>query len=59
MLKVVNKVVLLEMAKKIVMLFEEKAKIINLFAMGIQRLEMEECVLNGGQEGIVGVADLK
>jgi len=47
------------MAKKIVMLFEEKAKIINLFAMGIQRLEMEECVLNGGQEGIVGVADLK
>ena len=44
-----------------VMLFEEKTKIINLFVrtIGIQRLEMVECVVNGGQEWIVGVADLK
>jgi len=27
--------------------------------MGIQRLEMVECVVNDGQEGIVDVADLK
>ena len=42
-----------------VMLFEEKAKIINLFVMRIQRLEMVECVVSGGQEWIAGVADLK
>jgi len=27
--------------------------------VGIQRSEMVECVVNGGQEGIVGVSDLK
>jgi hypothetical protein len=61
MLESVKKMVLLEILKKMVMLLEEKTKIINLFVstMGIQRLEMVECVVNGGQEGIVGVADLK
>jgi len=61
MLESVKKMVLLEILKKVVMLLEEKTKIINLFVstMGIQRLEMVECVVNGGQEGIVGVADLK
>ena len=42
----------MEMFKKMVMLFEEKTKIINLFVrtIGIQRLEMVECVVNGRQE---------
>ena len=41
----------MEMFKKMVMLFEEK-KVINLFVrtIGIQRLEMVECVVNGRQE---------
>jgi hypothetical protein len=30
-----------------------------LLKMLKKRLEMVECVVNGGQEGIVGVADLK
>jgi len=50
---------MVEVVKKMVMLFGEKAKIINLFVMGTQRLEMLKCVINGGQEEIVGVADLK
>ena len=63
-----KKMVILEMVKKIVMLFEEKTKIMNLFVSktGIQRSkmpkkrsEMVECVVNGGQKGIVGVTDLK
>ncbi len=46
---------MLEAVKKMVILIEEISKIINLFVrtMGIQRLEMVECVVNCGQEGII------
>ncbi len=47
MLEMAKNMVMLKMVKRMVLLFEEKTKI------------MVECVVNSGQEGIVGVAYLK